>query len=148
LVEHCLDREGAPAGRGIGVVLAGDRLIRRLNREWRGLDRATDVLSFPLDDGPPLPPEARPSVPDLCGEVVISLPRCLAQARARGAPPGLELARLLVHGVLHCLGHDHETRRERARMLPRERALVAWAMRRGAGGLVPARARPAKRESP
>jgi probable rRNA maturation factor len=137
LVALCLDREAVPGEEGLGVVLAGDRLLRRLNREWRGLDRTTDVLSFPAGEAPPLPPEARSSWPVLRGEVVISLPRCLEQARERAEDPGVELARLVVHGALHCLGYDHETSRDRARMLPQERALRASAARRGlAAGLL------------
>lgn len=148
LVTRCLDREGILPHEGLGLALAGDRLVRRLNREWRGLDRTTDVLSFPLDPLPLLPPEARRSAPALRGEIVISVPRCLEQARARERDPGEELVRLVVHGALHCLGYDHQTARQRARMEPRERTLRAWATRRGlpAGLLCPrnahGRARP------
>jgi probable rRNA maturation factor len=136
LIRHGLDREGVPPEFGLGVVLAGDRLVRELNRTWRGKDHTTDVLSFPLEDPPPLPPEARAMAPPLVGEVVISLPRCLEQARERGVAPGEELARLVVHGLLHCLGHDHERPRERARMAPRERALRRGARRLGVEGLL------------
>ena len=144
-IASCLDREGVPAAEGLGLVLAGDRLVRRLNREWRGLDRTTDVLSFPLDAGPPLPPEALASLPVLRGEVVVSIPRCLEQARAQKVTAGAELARLIAHGLLHCLGYDHETARARARMEPRERAARAWARRDGTDGWL--RSRVARRKA-
>jgi len=126
LIRHCLDQEGLAGGLGCGLVLAGDRLVRRLNREWRGRDAATDVLSFPMGETDPLP--AGQSEPDalLAGEVVISLRRCLEQARERAAPPGEELARLVIHGVLHVLGHDHQFAPERRRMRARERKYAEW----------------------
>lgn len=133
LVGHCLDEENASRGAGCGFVLAGGRLLRTLNREWRGIDRTTDVLSFFLGDGPPLPPGAEEAEPQLLGEVVISVPRCLEQAGAAGLRPGEELVRLSVHGILHVLGHDHEKPEDRARMVPRERRYRAWAARAGIG---------------
>ena len=129
LVRRCLIEEGAAAGAGCGLVLSGGRLLHTLNREWRGLDRTTDVLSFALEEGPPLPPDA--GEPRVLGEVVISVPRCLEQACAAGVCPGRELARLVIHGVLHVLGHDHERAKDRARMIPRERRHRAWAARTG-----------------
>ncbi len=153
LVRACLDREKAPPGAGVGVVLAGDRVIARLNRDYRGKDRTTDVLSFAYDAPPRRTGEAArrsrlargartAQAPDaaalgeetLLGEVFVSLPVCRAQAREQGVPLGVELVRLLVHGVLHILGHDHERPRDAARMRPRERALRAWAAREGLGG--------------
>ena len=97
--------------------------MRRLNREHRGKDRATDVLSFPLY----APGEATPAG-------VERLPRRHRDQRAerRSArrspttpPLDAELKRLLIHGVLHLLGHDHERPRERARMVTEERRLAA-----------------------
>jgi len=156
LIAHCLQAEGAPEAAGLGVVLAGDRLLRTLNRDWRGIDRTTDVLSFPY--GPP-PEAAGGSAADgpagadpdaaLLGEVVISVPRCVAQARERDEDPGVELVRLVVHGVLHCLGYDHERPADRARMRPREQALRRWAARQGIGaGLLRPRSVPRGRRRP
>lgn len=133
LVRRCLTSGGAAPDAGLGLVLAGDRLVRRLNREWRGRDRFTDVLSFPAGDPPPLPPCARGAVRLDLGEIVISVPRCRVQAAEQGVDPGVELARLVIHGVLHLLGCDHETAAERARMQSRERALRAWATRERIG---------------
>jgi probable rRNA maturation factor len=90
-------------GRGdaeLSVVLTTDGRIRGLNRAWRGKDRATDVLSFPISE----PPGAG----SLLGDVVISLDTAARRARADGRPVGEELDRYLAHGVLHLLGYDHE----------------------------------------
>jgi probable rRNA maturation factor len=133
LMRHCLETEGVAADAGCGLVLAGDRLLRALNRQWRGLDRPTDVLSFPMEKGPPLPPEAREKDARLRGEIVISVPRCREQARDAGCEPGVELVRLVIHGLLHILGHDHERAGDRARMVARERRHRAWAARAGIG---------------
>lgn len=89
----------APDGGTLAVRLVGDRTMRRLNREYRGRDATTDVLSFPgatTPEGPHL------------GDVVISVPRAAVQAREAGHRAARELRLLLLHGALHCLGYDHE----------------------------------------
>lgn len=86
----------------VGVRFAGDRTVRRLNRDFRGKDKATDVLSFPGE----VSPEGRH-----LGDIVISIPTAGRQAKERGAALEDEVKLLLLHGVLHCLGHDHETDR-------------------------------------
>jgi len=112
----------AALGRGeaeLSVVLVSDRVIRRLNREWRGKDRATDVLSFPQHEG------AGPAPAALLGDVVISLATAKRQARERDETLAVECERLLIHGLLHLLGYDHErSAAEARRMQRRERALV------------------------
>ena len=133
LLRRCLDSGNATPGTGLGLVLAGDRLVRRLNREWRGLDCSTDVLSFPAGDPPPLPPGAEESPGPYLGEIVISVARCREQAAKQGVDPGVELARLVIHGVLHLSGYDHEEVTERGRMQSRERKLRAWAAGNGIG---------------
>lgn len=78
--------------------------MRTLNRRHRGIDRATDVLSFPLLQ----PGEALPAHgPVLLGDLILCLPVARAQARRHGHSLDRELAVLLVHGMLHLLGHDH-----------------------------------------
>jgi probable rRNA maturation factor len=93
-----LAREAPPsAGSTLGVALVSDVAMRRFNRDFRGKDHTTDVLSFPDgDDGH-------------VGDVVISVPQAARQARQRGHALSRELRVLLVHGWLHLLGHDHET---------------------------------------
>jgi probable rRNA maturation factor len=92
--------ELAPDCDSVGVRFAGDRAVRRLNREFRGKDKPTDVLSFPGEESP----EGRH-----LGDIVISIPTAERQAASRGAALEDEVRLLLIHGVLHCLGHDHET---------------------------------------
>jgi probable rRNA maturation factor len=82
----------------VSLVLAGDGLLRRLNRDYRGQDRPTDVLSFPGGGG-----EAG------LGDVVISVETAERNARAGGRTLPQELDVLALHGFLHVLGHDHET---------------------------------------
>ena len=82
----------------VSLVLAGDRLLRRLNRTYRGKDRPTDVLSFPGGGG-----EAG------LGDVVISVETAERNARGLGRTLGQELDVLALHGFLHVLGYDHET---------------------------------------
>jgi len=82
----------------VSVVLAGDGLLRRLNREYRGKDRPTDVLSFPGAGGE-----------EGLGDVVISVPTAARNAHRLGHSVPRELDILALHGFLHVLGHDHET---------------------------------------
>lgn len=120
LVRAALALEGRRAGE-IAVVLADDATIRDLNRRWRGVDRATDVLSFAYDDGRGERVE---------GDLVVSLGRVRAQARRFRVTEGKELARLVVHGSLHLAGLDHQGRGERTRMRAREDRVLR--MERGA----------------
>jgi len=87
-------------GRPFDVLITGDAELRKLNREFRGRDYPTDVLSFPIEQA--LPP-ARP-----LGDLAISLARARAQAREFGHTVEQELQILMLHGVLHLLGYDHE----------------------------------------
>ena len=103
----------------LSVVVVSDRVMRGLNREWRGRDRTTDVLSFAQREGPGGAPDG------LLGDVVISLETAARQAAERGVRVGVEAERLLIHGLLHLLGYDHERSRPAAlRMQRRERALA------------------------
>jgi rRNA maturation RNase YbeY len=101
------------------VLIVGDRAMRTLNREYRGKDRTTDVLSFPMREGAHMRLQ-----PHLLGDIVISLPMAERQAREAGASLREEVDRLLVHGFLHLLGYDHERgSAEARRMEARERRL-------------------------
>ena len=107
LIRATLALEGSRPGE-IGIVLADDAALRDLNRRWRGIDRATDVLSFPYGDA-----GAKRGV---CGDLVISIDRAIDQARRYRVSLGHELARLTIHGTLHLAGHDHHRAVERRRM--------------------------------
>lgn len=117
LAETILQKAGV-AGANLSLLLVGDRSMRRLNRRYRRKDRTTDVLAFPA-----LQPSSR-SVPVLLGDVVISLPQAERQARQAGHPLDRELTVLVIHGLLHLLGYDHERSRREARRMARREALV------------------------
>jgi rRNA maturation RNase YbeY len=103
----------------LSLVLVSDGVMRGLNRRWRGADRPTDVLAFAQREGAGAPPA------DLLGDVVISVDTARRQAVAFGHPLADEGERLLVHGLLHLLGYDHErSTREARRMQRKERALL------------------------
>jgi probable rRNA maturation factor len=97
----------------VTLVITGDRRIRSLNRTWRGVDSATDVLSFPAGDGPA-------PVRHL-GDLVISRETAARQARTEGHSLATEVRVLALHGLLHLLGYDHE--RDSGRMARIERRL-------------------------
>jgi probable rRNA maturation factor len=110
--ERLLDAE-------VSVLLLGDGAMRTLNRRYRGKDRTTDVLSFPLREG-----RFSCVQHNLLGDIVISIPAAARQARAAGETLLDEIDRLLVHGFLHLLGYDHERGgAEAQRMAARERRL-------------------------
>lgn len=81
--------------RELSVLLTGNPRIRELNRAYRGIDRPTDVLSFPMDDE------------HMLGDIVISVDKAVEQAERFGVTLEEEMARLMVHGLLHLLGYDH-----------------------------------------
>ncbi len=131
LVRAALRAEGRSAGE-IGVSLADDALLRALNRDYRGLDKATDVLSFGYDEtgellGGPAPAAAdgAPRAATVHGDLVVSLDRVREQARRFRVSEGEELARLVVHGALHLAGLDHRREAERRAMRAREDAVLA-----------------------
>jgi probable rRNA maturation factor len=125
LVARVLEAEGV-RGAEVAVAFVGEARIRALNREHRGLDEVTDVLSFPLEEWESPAAGAASAAPDLgdvaeavvsgtggppllLGDIVICARRALDQARGDDLPASLEVAVLLAHGTLHLLGYDHET---------------------------------------
>lgn len=113
--------EAMPAQAEVGLTIVDNDTIQALNREHRDIDRATDVLSFPLYD----PEEdGQDESPILLGDVVISLPRALEQAEEYGHSVERELSFLWVHGLLHLAGYDHMEETERQAMRAREEALL------------------------
>ena len=105
-----LEHEAAPAPGALTIVLADDGALQRLNRDYLGHNQPTDVLSFPSSETDP-ETGAR-----YFGDIAISFPRACAQAEAGSHPVTAEVQLLVVHGVLHLLGHDHAKAKEKARM--------------------------------
>lgn len=121
-VARKLLREVDEPDSALSVTLVDDGEIQLLNREHRGKDKPTDVLSFPLYE-----PGEAPSHDGerLLGDVVISVDTARRQAADYDAPLQDEVYRLLIHGILHVLGHDHEEPAERETMEAEERRLAA-----------------------
>jgi probable rRNA maturation factor len=126
-------------GAAISVSLVDDAAIQEINREHRGKNKPTDVLSFPFHaphervpksskvaaPSAARPPQAKPVGPPVfLGDIVISVDTARRQAADYDAPLQREVYRLLIHGLLHVLGHDHEEAGDRARMEAEERRLA------------------------
>ena len=126
LARRALASESAASPSELSIVVTDDGTVRELNRRYRGEDTPTDVLSFGLDEhsGFALPPGSARQI----GEVVISYPTAVRQAMAAGHAVDAELAHLLVHGVLHLLGYDHERPAQARAMRVREDALLGAAV--------------------
>jgi probable rRNA maturation factor len=92
------------------VVLTDDKQLRRLNRDFLGIDAPTDVLSFPASESDPETGRR------YLGDILVSIPRAAGQARSAGHTLQAEVQLLVVHGVLHLLGHDHARAGEKACM--------------------------------
>jgi probable rRNA maturation factor len=113
VVLECADQE-------LSILLTNDDQIQSLNRDYRDKDTPTDVLSFGQDDG-----EMFPGVVSVLGDLVISLETAQRQADSLGHPLAAEVRVLLVHGLLHLMGHDHIENSDRAEMASAEDALLA-----------------------
>ncbi|GAC1309543.1 MAG: rRNA maturation RNase YbeY [Vulcanimicrobiaceae bacterium] len=110
----------------LSLTFVGDAAMRRINREHRAKDRTTDVLSFPMYEPFAVPQTATRSAPEIMlGDIIISVDVAVRQAAAYDATLDDEIERLLVHGIAHLLGHDHEEPVERRRMLRQEKRLAA-----------------------
>lgn len=105
-----LEHQSASPDSDLTIVLTDDEQIRGLNRDYLGIDAPTDVLSFPATEKDP-----ETGSPYL-GDILISVPYAARSAAKAGHPLEAEMQLLVVHGVLHLLGHDHAKVREKARM--------------------------------
>jgi len=113
-----LKHQAAPTPSEVTLMIAGDRELHTLNRQFLGHDRPTDVLSFPAS-------ELHPATGRLyLGDIAISYPQAHASAARGGHPVQAELQLLIVHGVLHLLGHDHAQAAEKARMWTDQAAIL------------------------
>lgn len=103
----------------LSVVLTDDKRLHKLNRDFLGIDASTDVLSFPASESDP---ETGASY---LGDILVSIPRAKAQAEAAGHTLEAEVQLLVVHGVLHLLGHDHAKPRGKSRMWKAQAEILA-----------------------
>lgn len=111
-------------GASLSLTLVSDAEMRTINKQHRGKDRPTDVLSFSIDGEVPANGQAA-SPERLLGDVVISVETARRQAAGYDATLQQEIYRLLIHGLLHVMGHDHELAAERRTMQREERRLAA-----------------------
>ncbi|HEV7253227.1 MAG TPA: rRNA maturation RNase YbeY [Mesorhizobium sp.] len=111
--------QGAP-GAELSILFSDDAHVRALNARWRGVDKPTNVLSFPLmalAPGAPLPP--------VLGDIVLAAETVAREAAMEGKPPEHHVLHLLVHGLLHLMGHDHRHDDEAEAMENLERRTLA-----------------------
>ena len=132
IAQTVLKAEGVTPPYEVGLVFTNSETVKQLNRDYRGVDEPTDVLAFymlpqkEVDSPFALPPDGVTRL----GEVIISYPQAVAQAKEQGHSPEKELALLIIHGILHLLGYDHEEPEEESKMRGREKELLekclAW----------------------
>ncbi len=126
IVRHVLKAEQVAPPYEVSLVFTNSEKVRQLNRHYRGVDQPTDVLAFYMhqqsgsDSSFTLPPDGVSHL----GEVIVSCPQALAQAREQGHSAQRELALLVIHGILHLLRYDHEESREAKKMRAREKELL------------------------
>ncbi len=99
----------------LSILIVNNHRIKALNKRYRGIHRPTDVLAFPMNENnPPTPPLIKGGKgeggrqPGLLGDIVISMEKTHSQAREQGHSPEREFLILLIHGILHLIGYDHE----------------------------------------
>jgi len=127
IAQHVLKTEGVAPPYEVSLVFTDSETVRRLNRDYRGVDEPTDVLAFYM-----LPQEAGKNsffaLPadgvTRLGEVIISYPQAVEQAEEQGHSVERELALLIIHGILHLLGYDHEEPEDESEMSAREKWLL------------------------
>jgi len=126
VARQVLTAEDVGARTEMGLVISTDERVQQLNRDYRGRDEPTDVLAFSArEEAADLPPFIPPPDGVLhLGEVIISYPQALMQAEEHGHPLKKELAILLIHGLLHLLGYDHEKTDAERKMQAREKELL------------------------
>jgi probable rRNA maturation factor len=126
IVRQVLKAEEVASPYEVSLVFTDSETVRQLNRDYRGVDEPTDVLAFymlpqkELDSSFALPPDGITRL----GEVVVSYPQATEQAKQQGHSTERELALLVIHGILHLLGYNHEEREQEEKMRARERQLL------------------------
>ncbi len=126
IAQQVLEAEGVSPPYEVSIIFTDSETVQRLNRDFRGVDEPTDVIAFymlPQKENTPtfvLPPDGVTHL----GEVIISYPQAAEQASEQGHSVNEELALLIIHGILHLLGYDHEQPEEEKRMRGREQELL------------------------
>jgi rRNA maturation RNase YbeY len=118
---------GEPSAE-LSILFVGDQRMRGLNRRYRGKDRTTDVLAFAMREGSA--PHASRHTPVMLGDVVIAVPEAARQAQQGSRSLDEELMVLLIHGILHLCGYDHERSEKEARRMRRREQMILQALLR------------------
>jgi len=128
VIAFVLSEEKITGNVMVDLLVTGERQIRHINKMYRRIDRATDVLSFSFLEKKQhrgktkFPLEADGN--EHLGEIIISFPRAIKQANRNGYKPEIELIRLITHGMLHLLGYDHKKTADAAKMMAREQLIM------------------------
>ena len=126
IAQTVLRAEGVAVPYEVSLVFTDSATVQRLNRDYRDIDEPTDVLAFCMlpeqeaDSSFALPPDGVTRL----GEVIVSYPQAAEQAREQGHSPERELALLIIHGILHLLGWDHEQPEQEGKMREQETKLL------------------------
>ena len=112
LAKDVISQLTLPNNTELCITFIDDTEMRKLNSNYRNIDRTTDVLSFPQDE-------------QFLGDVVISIPTALRNAKRYVSEDGDEVKRLIIHGILHLLGYDHKKKKERETMRAKEKELFS-----------------------
>jgi len=103
----------------VEVIIVDNRSMRKMNKEWRGIDKTTDVLSFAWLESGNFPGEETP-----LGQIFISYPRIVAQAKECGVSLKEEMARMFTHGLLHLIGYDHTWIKDAEKMFALQERII------------------------
>ena len=142
LIARALEAEGLAAA-AVALLFAGDELLLRLNREHRGVEDFTDVLAFPAAEGETAPrddpggggdSEGDDEPPPFLGDIAVSAPAVRRQAEAAGLSFEAELRHVVLHGLLHLLGYDHDAAEDAVAMREREESILGPAIHAAGGG--------------
>ena len=125
VIECVLKEEGIKKNLDVYVTLTNNETIRKINAEHRNIDKATDVLSFPMFDREEIPLlKKEDNSEDILGDIIVSIEKVREQAEEYGHSFERELAYLVTHGMLHLLGYDHMIEEEKIVMRKREEEIL------------------------
>ncbi|MDG5786550.1 rRNA maturation RNase YbeY [Evansella sp. AB-P1] len=124
VVSTAITVEGINRNVEVSITFVDDERIQELNKEYRMKDQPTDVLSFALNEGDEDEPFVTEGIPELLGDVIISVPRAVDQAKEYGHDLKRELCFLAVHGFLHLIGYDHDTEDREKKMFNKQEEIL------------------------
>ena len=125
LLNYAEEIERVPNGAEVGISFVDNERIRIINRDYRGKDKPTDVISFALEEkGEGEVEIVGADIPPLLGDIIISIPKAKEQAQEYGHSFMRELGFLAVHGFLHLLGYDHKTEEEEKVMFSKQKDIL------------------------